>query len=538
MKAPTRHLDGGNAAKRSYRHDPDGSRGPDRPVRSAGRKPSARVPLLLAKSQIIGALTVDMNGTITGCNAAFSRMLGYPSTESLSGLSLIDELLINSDCWDSWINAKAEILQVDVELRAYGGGEILARGDVRVRRDRSKQPVGIEAILVDVTELPRTDSIVEGGSTLHALGALTSGIAHDFNNLLTVIVGNLYLLVEGVRGDESLSKKAKVARDAAKRGADLTAKLLSFARRESGTPKDIDVAPAISNVQSLLDRVLGPGIKLSSEVQENLWPIRVDVAQLESAIINLAVNARDAMVNGGKLLIRAKNVTLGTNDLVGELDSGDYVCISVTDNGSGIPREIKDRVFEPFFSTKVDRGGSGLGLSMVRQFVAQSGGAVDIRSKEGKGTEVRLLLPRLHRDHSDTLAVTETSPLSTLATGDEAILVSSSDPHVRSTACEVLHVLGYSTAVVSNPRELNSTLQSRHFDLLISDVEPRLGLSASKILAMARRTKSNTAVVLMTDRAISKSPSDRTKTAVLIKPFTLDDVATTVRNILDSRSQQ
>ena len=536
MKAPTKHLDGGNAVKRSYRHDPDGSRGPDRTSRSVGRKPSARVPFLLAKSQIIGALTVDMNGTITGCNAAFSRMLGYPSAESLSGLSLIDDLLINPECWDSWIDAQAEILQVDVELRAHGGREILARGDVRVRRNRSKQPVGIEAILVDVTELPRTDSIVEGGSTLHALGALTSGIAHDFNNLLTVIVGNLYLLVEGVRGDESLSKKAKVARDAAKRGADLTAKLLSFARRESGTPKDIDVGPAIGSVQSLLDRVLGSGVKLSSKLQQDLWPIRVDVAQLESALINLAVNARDAMTNGGKLLIRAKNVTLDTIDLVGELGSGDYVCISVADNGPGIPPEIKDRVFEPFFSTKVDRGGSGLGLSMVRDFVAQSGGAVDIRSKVGKGTEVRLLLPRLHRDQSDTVVVTGTFPLSTLATGDEAILVSSSDPHVRSTVCEVLNVLGYSTEVVSDPRELDHTLQSKRFDLLISDVEPGLGLSARNILAMAGRTKFSTAVVLMTDSAISKSPSDQTETAVLIKPFTLDDVATIVRRILDSRS--
>ena len=536
MKASTKHLDGGSAAKRSGRHDPDDSRGPARPLRSADRRTSARVPLLLARSRIIGALTVDMNGTITGCNAAFSRMLGYPSAESLSGLSLIDDLLINSECWDSWTGAQAEILQVDVELRAYGGGEILARGDVRVRRNRSKQPVGIEAILVDVTELPRTDSIVEGGSTLHALGALTSGIAHDFNNLLTVIVGNLYLLVEGVRGDESLSKKAKIARDAAKRGADLTAKLLSFARRESGTPKDIDVARAIGSVQSLLDRVLGPGVKLSSEFQEGLWPIRVDVAQLESAIINLAVNARDAMVNGGDLLIRAKNVALGTDDLVGELGPGDYVCISVADNGPGIPPEIKDRVFEPFFSTKVDSGGSGLGLSMVREFVSQSGGAVDIRSVVGQGTEVRLLLPRLLRDHSDSLVVTGTFPLSTLATGDEAILVSSSDQHVRSTVREVLHVLGYSTALVSDSRGLDSTLQSKHFDLLICDVEARLGLSADKILAMTRRSKSGTAVVLMTDRAISKSPSDRTKTAVLIKPFTLDDVATAVRNILDSRS--
>ena len=246
---------------------------------------------------------------------------------------------------------------------------------------------------------------------MEAMGQLTGGVAHDFNNLLTVILGNSEYLAERLAANKELHKIADSIATAAERGSELTRSLLAFARKQPLMPKDIDIGQKILGMEQLLRRTLGEHIECEFQLDSELWPASVDPGQLASALLNLVLNARDAMPDGGRLTVEVRNVSLGETDVDvnGESRPGDYVMVAVSDTGSGMIAEVASRAFEPFFTTKEVGKGTGLGLSMVYGFAKQSGGSMQIRSEPGRGTAVKLFFPRVDTSHSGEAPSTERS---------------------------------------------------------------------------------------------------------------------------------
>jgi signal transduction histidine kinase len=493
-------------------------------------KPSpSAAPSIFAASRLVGLLSTDARGAVRVCNCAMAAWLGYADPRGALGVDF-KAMLLEQDQWRSWASAhRAQPAQI--VLRRPDGGRVTLDGDVLVRRDSSGAFAGIDALLIDVTEHRQLAEALQRASRTEALGALTSGIAHDFNNLLTVIVGNLYLLVENLRDNEALLTKAKAARDAARRGADLTKQFLSFARQKAADPKPIHLSRVIGNLHTLLERALGRRIKLSAEAAEDVWPINVDVTQLESALINLAVNARDAMAGEGHVTIRAENLVLGSGEAKHyDVTPGNYVVVSVADDGPGIPESIRARVFEPFFTTKQTSGGSGLGLSMVKRFMDMARGAIVIESPEGRGTCMKLIFPQA-REEPQTVDMTQ--PLSTLATGKENVLVLCTDGEVAATVEQLLSVLGYTVALAGGPEEALAAVDARPPDLLLTEPPTAAGYSTERLVGEARIKAPQLKILLVADGSapLAKTPA---VDGLLRKPFSLADLAKTVRSTLDT----
>ena len=302
---------------------------------------------------------------------------------------------------------------------------------------------GFVLTITDMTKRAQAEGVLREAQKMQAIGQLTGGIAHDFNNLLTVILGNLHF-VQNKPGDEAKLKiHVERATWAAQRGAALTRQLLAFARKQPLAPAAIDLAAAMPDLVPLLRRTLGEHIDVRYVETAGLWPAMADAAQLESAVLNLALNARDAMPNGGRLTIELANKVLDEDYARGhaEVSAGDYAMLAVSDTGHGMTPEIVARVFEPFFTTKRDGQGTGLGLAMVFGFVKQSNGHVKVYSEPGEGTTVRIYLPRA----AGIVAVTGQRsgvPIS-LPRGSATVLVVEDEPAVREIAVAMLSELGY-----------------------------------------------------------------------------------------------
>jgi PAS domain S-box-containing protein len=249
---------------------------------------------------------------------------------------------------------------------------------------------------IDVTDRHQAEAHLRQAQKIDALGKLTGGIAHDFNNLLQVIGGNLELMTAGAAADERMRRRLDIARQAVHRGTQLASQLLAFARRQPLSPKIVDLGRVIRDTDDMLRRALGEAIDIETLVAPGLWRTEVDTVQVETALLNLAINARDAMEGRGKLKIEAANIYFDRDDAArhAEVTAGQYVTLAVSDTGCGIPPDIVDKVFDPFFTTKPKGEGTGLGLSMVYGFVKQSGGHINIDSKPGEGTTIRIYLPR------------------------------------------------------------------------------------------------------------------------------------------------
>src|SRR6266850_7222079 len=283
----------------------------------------------------------------------------------------------------------------------------------------------INAFVRDITAKRAAEEQLFQAQKMESVGQLTGGIAHDFNNMLTVITGTIEILADGVKHDPALTSIAKMINDAADRASQLTANLLAFARKQPLRPLETDVNALIEEVVKLLEPTLGRRIEIETALSDLAWPALVDRAQLSSALVNLAINARDAMLDGGRLLFSTGNFTRDERDAkAGELGLGDYVVIEVHDTGAGIPAAIRDRIFEPFFSTKQFGAGTGLGLSMVFGFVKQSGGSIVVDSEEGKGACFRIYLPKADIELSEMPPVNDARPAGDgeLRGGSETIL--------------------------------------------------------------------------------------------------------------------
>jgi CheY-like chemotaxis protein len=366
---------------------------------------------------------------------------------------------------------------------------------------------------------------------MEALGSLTAGVAHDFNNLLTVLVGNLYLLGEELREKPRVFEKLKAARDAGKRGTDLIKQLLSFARREELSVGVIDPAGVVESIVPLLRRALGSRITLETTFSAGTGAVRASVAQLESVVVNLAVNARDAIEGKGRIAIDVRGVDLGRPEaaLHALRAPGRYVSVSVRDTGSGIAPDALARVFEPFFSTKAERGGTGLGLSMVRWFAEQAGGTALIESALGQGTCVTLLLPA--EEGTVAEANDGTMPLSTLPSGSERVVVLALDEALRTTIHQTLEVLGYRVRVATGAEDMLAAVAAEPTQLLMLD---GVGRGDADLLIRARAVAPQLRVIATVEHGRSHERTVLGAVATLGKPFTLADLAGTVRRTLDA----
>jgi PAS domain S-box-containing protein len=331
----------------------------------------------------------------------------------------------------------------------------------------------INAFVRDITAKRAAEEQLIQAQKMESVGQLTGGIAHDFNNMLTVITGTIEILADGVKHDPALASIVRMIDDAADRASQLTANLLAFARKQPLRPRETDVNALVEEVVQLLSPTLGRQIEIETALSDQAWPALIDRGQLSSALVNLAINARDAMPGGGRLLFRTANFTRDAHDaeVVG-LGPGDYVTIEVIDSGAGVPPAIRGRIFEPFFSTKQFGAGTGLGLSMVFGFAKQSGGGIVVDGEEGKGACFRIYLPKADAEPSDVLPASDVPPPEDdLRGGSETILCVEDDDVVRAHVTGRLESLGYKVITASNAAQaLELVNAGTAFDLLFTDI--------------------------------------------------------------------
>jgi len=322
----------------------------------------------------------------------------------------------------------------------------------------------------DLTEKQAAEAQLRHVQKMDAIGQLTGGVAHDFNNILTVITGTIGILEDAVAGEPQLAAIARLIDEAAERGANLTKHLLAFARKQPLQPLEVDVNSLVLEAAKLLQPTLGEHIEITPLLAEDAWTALADPSQLTTAVLNLALNARDAMPNGGKLALETSNVYLDENyaSMQDEVAAGNYVMIAVSDTGSGIPAALLERVFDPFFTTKEVGKGTGLGLSMVFGFVKQSGGHIKLYSEEGHGTSVKIYLPRatgLNQTAAEALVSVD------IEGGSEAVLVVEDDPLVRRYVMTQIESLGYTTLEAANATDALHVIDNgADIDLLFTDV--------------------------------------------------------------------
>ncbi len=366
---------------------------------------------------------------------------------------------------------------------------------------------------------------------MESVGQLTGGIAHDFNNLLTVVSGNLEL-IEDAADNDRVRQFAAAARCAAGRGAKLTAQLLAFSRRQKLNPKLINANKLISEFQGLIRQAVGGSCKVELRTDERLWFCHVDPPLLETALLNLALNARDAMPDGGVLEIETRNVVLDEGVMDG-CSPGSYVRLSVTDTGCGIPPEVRDRVFEPFFTTKEVGKGTGLGLSMVYGFVRQTGGYVDVESALGMGTTVALYLPKAKQKPDAEAEAVQTQ---TIPGGSERVLVVEDNEDVLEVTSAMLTTFGYRVLCARNGAEALQMLKSgQEFELLFSDVVMPNGMSGVELARETKRLNRSIKILLTSGYAGDVLERHRSvdEFPIIDKPFQLADLARRLRSMLD-----
>lgn len=393
-------------------------------------------------------------------------------------------------------------------------------------------------IIHDLSDRKRTEAQLTQAQKMEAVGQLSGGIAHDFNNLLTVIIGNAELLGNHLTARPDLQQFSDSIIVAGERGAELTKRLLAFSRRQTLQPATIDVNALIEGMGKLLARALRDDVQVATSLATELLPAYADASQLESAILNLAINSQDAMPNGGLLTISTANSVLDQSYAAThqEVTPGSYVAIVVTDNGHGMPPEVRDRAFDPFFTTKDVGKGSGLGLSMVYGFVKQSNGHIAIYSEVGLGTAVRIYLPAGASDG----AVVPNAPAADevlLPGGHETILVAEDDPFVRGYAVACLESLGYKVITAVDGRDaLDRLRQGAEPDVLFTDVVMPGGISGWELARQAQSERPGLKVLLTSGYPLETLKEHERPRAgfILNKPYRKNDLAKRLREVLDA----
>jgi PAS domain S-box-containing protein len=420
--------------------------------------------------------------------------------------------------------------------RADTGEERWVRAVIRTLREPDGQPGYFLGVHVDVTEEKRAADQLRQAQKMEAIGNLTGGMAHDFNNLLGVIIGNLDLARPLVAGNAEARQLMQEAVEAAISGAELTRRLLAFARRQPLRPERIETNALVTNIVRLLQRTLGENIEITLDLGNALWPVVADPVQLEAALTNLATNARDAMPRGGRLVIATANRQLDADYAAThtEVTAGDYVAVEVTDSGTGMPPEVADRIFEPFFTTKEQGKGTGLGLSMVFGFIKQSGGHVAVYSELGVGTTFRLYLPRAM---SETAVPTETVKTVALSRGaGETVLAVEDNERLRRLVVRQLRGLGYQPIEAVNAAEALVILEREPVDVLFSDIVMPGNLDGIELAQEVRKRWPSVKVVLTSGfpgaRLDDQLGPQNGVVRILTKPYRAEELGAALREVL------
>jgi signal transduction histidine kinase/CheY-like chemotaxis protein len=406
--------------------------------------------------------------------------------------------------------------------------------------EETKQRRSAEAMVKRFQEIEATESQVRQAQKMEAVGQLTGGVAHDFNNILTVITGTIEILGEAVKDRPHLAQITNMISAAAARGADLTQHLLAFARRQPLQPRSTDINALVIDAGRLLRPTLGEQIEIESMLSPGSAPALIDPSQLSTAILNLALNARDAMPNGGKLTLETRNVVLDANyaAMNNDVKPGNYVMIAVSDTGTGIPANLLEKVFEPFFTTKDVGKGSGLGLSMVYGFVKQSNGHIKIYSEEGHGTSVKLYLPQATGVASIADVLAAEPGISGFERGDKSILIVEDDALVREYVVTQIGSLGYKTLAASNATEALAIINGPEpIDLLFTDVIIPGGMNGRQLATEALTRRAELKILYTsgyTENAIVHHGRLDAGVLLLPKPYLASDLARMIRTALAS----
>ncbi len=434
------------------------------------------------------------------------------------------------------IDGKGDAWESRYRFRRANGGYAQVTDRGFVIRDAGGKAIRMVGGMTDVTDQLRLEEQLRQAQRLESVGQLTGGVAHDFNNLLTVMLGNAELLAEELTAQPRLKMLATMITESAQRGADLTRRLLAFARRQPLEPEVVLASELIAGMDDMLRRTLGEHIEIEFIRGGGLWQTMADPGQLESALLNLCINARDAMADGGRLTIETANASLDQNyaDAHADVQPGQYVMIAVSDTGAGIAAGDLARVFEPFFTTKAAGKGTGLGLSMVYGFVKQSRGHITIYSEPDQGTTVRMYLPRHLGDGKPKVTV---KPEPAAAGGTETVLLVEDDPMVLRFAQDQLESLGYRVLSASSPRQALEILSAHgRVDLLFTDVVMPGGMNGRELADEARKMQADLKVLYTsgyTENAIVHHGRLDPGVQLLSKPYRRLELARRIRLVLD-----
>jgi len=486
-------------------------------------------------------LCLDPHRNVLIWNRAAERIFGYTAAETLNQPYKL-------------VPRGGEDEYSDLVERAMRGERLRDIHVVRTRKDGVKRQVSfscaplygadrkVRAViyaLQDVTERNTIEQQLRQSQKLEAVGQLTGGLAHDFNNLLGVIIGNLDLVIETADPKKQETQFLKSALEGSMRGADLVRRLMLFSRRQPLNPSVFSVNQAIEEFTPLLRRALGESIELQTQLDETASRISTDKHQLENALMNLCVNARDAMPSGGVIRVETANVAVdaASAPLYPDIAPGKYVMVAVTDNGTGITPEDLQKVFEPFFTTKSEGKGTGLGLSMVYGFMRESSGTAKIYSEPGHGTTVRLYFPQTE---ADITVETETDAAAALPTGDEMVLVVEDRVDVRAVAVAVLERLGYRVLEADTVAAALAVLNSgAKIDLVFSDIVMPGGLSGLDLAQDIRKRGLKMPILLTSGYAspqVLREQAQKLGLPLIGKPYRVADLAARVRAVLDGRN--
>ncbi|MFN3231615.1 MAG: response regulator [Alphaproteobacteria bacterium] len=488
-----------------------------------------------------GMAIIDLEGRWVQVNEAYCKMLGYTEPELLhkdfESVRHPDDAAEAFDYLKKMISGEITSFQKERRFVRKDGTDVFAIVSASLVKNETGQPLHFISQAADLTEAHEVQEQLDRAQRLDAIGQLTGGVAHDFNNLLMALRINLEMLSDREKSDPLSAELVEASIGSVDRGAQLTGQLLSFARRQVLVPEKVDLQEMLEDFLSLLRRTLGEQISIEPHVDDDLWPTEVDIGQLENAILNLALNARDAMEDGGSLIIEASNTSLDDEYTrhYEDVKPGDYICLSLSDTGRGMPESVVDRAFEPFFTTKEMERGTGLGLSMVYGFVKQSQGHISIYSEEGEGTTVKLFLPRASGDVPESRTTTTRS---TIVKGHESILVVEDDPDVRVTVRSLLMSLGYDVRAVTDGPEALGLLDSGQFvpQLALLDVILPRGMNGREVREAIQQRLPDCRMLFMsgyTKDVVTHQGRLDDDIVLLSKPFPKAELSARLRELLD-----
>ncbi|SFO81604.1 PAS domain S-box-containing protein [Bradyrhizobium sp. Ghvi] len=494
------------------------------------------------RSMAEAVLVIDKEGTVLLSNPAAERMLLHRAGMNLRNLRALSDVFhgdgvtpLKSDELPSVRVLRGdEFEELEMIVRPHGGKNVrhlMVSG--RPMRDGQGNISGAVLVYHDATASRETERQLQQSQKLDAIGKLTGGVAHDFNNMLTVISGNTETLVASLKEQPELQRTARLIDDAAERCAELIQHLLAFARKQPLQPHDVEINAAIADIAKLLRPTLGEQIQIETVLEQGSMTAHIDPSRLANAVLNMAINARDAMPNGGKLLLETHRVVLDEAYAQANVDvrPGPYVMLAVSDTGTGMEQSVQEKAFEPFFTTKEVGKGSGLGLSMVYGFVKQSGGHIKIYSEEGHGTTIKLYLPP---GEGTGVATAIAAPQA--EGGAETIFIVEDDALVRNFVTAQLQSLGYNTVAAADSKAALELIDAgQAFDLLFTDIVIPGGMSGRELADEIAKRRPGVKVLYTsgyTDNAIVHHGKLDDGVLLLTKPYRRNQLAEMIRKAL------